>query len=474
MNHRLKLFNTESRSLQEVAALDRQTIRMYTCGPTVYNFAHIGNFRTYVFEDILRRTLQFFGFSVRQVMNLTDIDDKTLKGAIENGITLKEFTDPFTKAFFEDIAILNIEKVEAYPEATAYIPQMITIIQKLMEKGIAYVGADGSIYYTIRKFPSYGRLSHLHLDELKVGASERIADEYEKENAADFVLWKSYLPERDGKIFWESPFGKGRPGWHIECSAMAMDLLGESIDIHAGGVDNIFPHHENEIAQSEACSGHHFVRIWVHSEHLLVDGRKMSKSLGNFYTLRDLLKKGYTGRQIRFLLLSTHYRTQLNFTFQGLEAAASSLQRLDDFIDRLNRIEETKSSGKITPLILETETRFKTALADDLNISPALAALFDFVRAINSLIDQNQISDKEAEEVLHFLRRLDKVLGVLFVPQDSEEIPVEYLELLIKREQARARKDWKLADECRDLLQAQGYAIEDTPTGVRLKKIQKI
>jgi cysteinyl-tRNA synthetase len=462
------LFNTESRKLEEVVPLDGKTIRMYTCGPTVYNFAHIGNFRTYVFEDLLRRTLRYFGWQVLQVMNITDVDDKTLKGAIENGITLSEFVSPFKNAFFEDLATLGIEKAEHYPDATAYIPQMIRVIEKLLEKGYAYRGADGSIYYSIRKFQRYGCLSHLEIKDLKVGA--RVADEYDKENASDFVLWKAYDPERDGKIFWESPFGPGRPGWHIECSAMATSILGESIDIHAGGVDLIFPHHENEIAQSEGCTGRHFVKIWVHSEHLLVDHKKMSKSAGNFYTLRDLLQKGYTGRQVRFMLLSTHYRTQLNFTFQGMQAAVSSLERIDDFVDRLTSVEGGKDFGKAKSLVQEAESKFKSAISEDLNISSALAALFDLIRAANALVDKNEISKKEADETLAFLKRIDEVLGVIFFGKEEAEIPLELLELLQKREEARSRKDWKLSDECRDLLLEQGYLIEDTPKGARLKK----
>lgn len=464
----MKLFNTESRALEEVVPLDGKVIRIYTCGPTVYNFAHIGNFRTYVFEDLLRRALKFFGSQVLQVMNLTDVDDKTLKGAIENGVSLDAFTAPYKKAFFEDLDALGIERAEHYPEATAFIPQMIKMIQKLVDKGYAYKGADGSIYYAIRQFGSYGRLSHLEIKDLKVGA--RVADEYEKEFASDFVLWKSYDPERDGKIFWDSPFGPGRPGWHIECSAMATSLLGEIIDIHAGGVDNMFPHHENEIAQSEACTGKHFVKIWVHAEHLLVDHKKMSKSAGNYYTLRDLLQKGYKGREVRFLLLSSHYRTQLNFTFQGLSAAVSSLERIDDFVDRLSSVEEAKDMKKIEPLIQEAEKGFKEALADDLNMPPVLAALFDLIRPVNALIDKKEISKKEAEKTLQFLHKIDAVLGVIFFGKQEAELPLELLELLQKREEARARKEWKLADECRDLLLNRGYLIEDTPKGARLKK----
>nr|NGX45959.1 Cysteine--tRNA ligase [Chlamydiota bacterium] len=324
----LKLWNTETRTKEAVIPIEGHKIRLYTCGPTVYNYAHIGNFRTYVFEDLLRRSLKFFGMEVEQVMNLTDIEDKIIAGALHESKQLEEYTEPYIAAFFDDLKTLGVERVEHYPRATDYIPHMIEIIEALMEKGVAYRGADESIYFSINHFPSYGRLSQLNLEELKSGASQRVGtDEYDKENVADFTLWKAYDPKRDWEILWESPFGKGRPGWHIECSAMGMSILGETIDIHVGGVDNIFPHHENEIAQSEAYSGKQFVRHWLHSDHLLVEGKKMSKSLGNFYTLRDLIEKGYSGRVVRLLLLQTHYRTQLNFTLQGLDAAASSLER---------------------------------------------------------------------------------------------------------------------------------------------------
>ena len=612
----LKLYNTESRQKEEIAPIDGRTIRMYTCGPTVYNFAHIGNFRTYVFEDLLRRTIQFFGFSIAQAMNLTDIDDKTIKGALENKVTLHAFTTPFINAFFQDLNTLGIQKVEYYPRATDYIAEMITIIQKLLDTGIAYRSHDMSIYFSIAKFPSYGRLSHLHLNELELGASERIVhDEYEKENASDFVLWKAYDSQRDGDIFWESPFGKGRPGWHIECSAMAMKLLGETIDIHVGGVDNIFPHHENEIAQSESYSCKCFAKHWLHAEHLLVDHKKMSKSLGNFYTLRDLIQKGYTGRQVRYMLMQTHYRTQLNFTFAGLDAAASTLERLSDFIQRLQAIRREKMGkaldlildkalpenaqksqihkrilfdvqadkgrdifdadqirpliersliqtpekgqiidriltgvkaekmsayltpileknlknlpeakqllsqiihdvrdekgsdildpffmrrilqkvlkdpsqtgvvdtilhdlkvkkdhGFILPLLEKTMEQFASNLADDLNISPALASLFDMVREINILCDSGKIGISEAEDVLDFLHKIDQVLGVLPLHPEEEPIPMELEVALQKRETARSEKNWKAADECRDLIQARGYVIEDTPHGARLKK----
>ncbi|MBI3508300.1 MAG: cysteine--tRNA ligase [Chlamydiia bacterium] len=438
---------------------------MYTCGPTIYDFAHIGNFRTYVFEDVLRRTLQFFGFTVEQAMNLTDVDDKTIRGAIAKGISLHEYTEPFRIAFFEDLKKLSIEPVEHYPAATDYIPHMIRLIERLLDKKIAYRSPDGSIYFSIRHFPRYGRLSHLHLDELQINASgDNLADEYDKDNISDFVLWKAYDPERDGKIFWESPFGPGRPGWHIECSAMAMELLGETIDIHCGGVDNMFPHHENEIAQSEGCTGHAFARHWVHVEHLLVDHKKMSKSLGNFYTLRDLLKKGYSGEEVRYLLLSCHYRQQLNFTMASLDAARSSLQRIDAFVVRMREIERAKKEGRAAGLLLQTAAeRFEAALADDINISAALAALFDLIRECNGLADGQKLGSNEAIEVLELLKKWNQVLAVLPLHKHGEEVPDELLEFLRKREKARQEKNFRVSDEMRDAIAARGYLIEDTP-----------
>lgn len=463
----LKLYNTETRE-KEAIHTHNGRIKMYTCGPTIYDFAHIGNFRTYVFEDLLRRAIQYFGFGIEQAMNITDIDDKTIRGAIAKNIPLKEYTEPFRKAFFEDLHKLNIEKVEHYPAATDYIPEMIQMIEKLIQKGFAYKSQNGSIYFSIRRFSSYGKLSHFTLSDLKVNASgENEADEYDKDTIADFALWKAYDPSRDGKIFWESPFGPGRPGWHIECSAMATKLLGHTIDIHCGGVDNMFPHHENEIAQSECCTGHQFVRHWVHVEHLLVDHKKMSKSLGNFYTLRDLLKKGYTGPEVRYLLLSTHYRTQLNFTFAGLDAARSSLQRIQDLILRLRAIQGHHLSTATLP---QAKTRFDAALADDLNISAALAALFDLIRELNVLCDENKLGQTEAQDALALLSHWNSVLGVLPLHPTDSDIPSDLLQLLETRETARREKNWSLSDQMRDQILSRGYLIEDTPTGARLKK----
>lgn len=471
----LKLFNTETREKVPFSPVSPPQVKMYTCGPTVYNFAHIGNFRTYVFEDILRRTLKFFGYEVTQVMNLTDVDDKTIRGAINQKVSLNTFTKTFKDAFFEDIKTLNIEMAEKYPAATDYIPQMIEMTEVLLSKGIAYRGGDNSIYFAIQKFPRYGCLSHLNLNDLIAGASDRLdVDEYDKDSAADFVLWKAYDPERDGDIFWESPFGPGRPGWHIECSAMAMEILGDTIDIHVGGVDNMFPHHENEIAQSEACSGHQFAKLWMHSEHLVVDSKKMSKSLGNFFTLRDLLVKGFTGTQIRCMLLQTHYKTQLNFTFQGLDAVAHTLQRLHDFIQRILEIEKRgearPSQAAVTPLAEKCYFQFAEALGDDLNISVAFAALFEFVRHMNVLCDAQQVNAEEAALAIDLLKKLNTVLGVLSFDSALDSIPSDLADALEKRIEARKAKDWKLSDELRDYIHSKGYIIEDTPQGARLKK----
>lgn len=466
----MKLYNTESRKKEEVTLREGEKgLTMYTCGPTVYNYAHIGNFRTYVFEDLLRRSIKYFGFPLKQAMNLTDVEDKTIIGAQEKGVPLEEYTQVYKEAFFEDLKTLNIEPVEIYSPATDYIPEMIAMIETLIEKGYAYQGKDRGVYFRIKAFPSYGRLSHLKLEDLKEGASERVTDdEYDKESATDFVLWKSYDEKRDGDVFWESPFGKGRPGWHVECSAMAAKLLGPSIDIHVGGVDNIFPHHENEIAQSEGCTGKPFVRHWLHAEHLIVNGKKMSKSLGNFYTLRDLLEKGYTGVEVRTLLLSTHYRTQLNFTFEGLDAARATLTRLQDFITRLRSADGSGQS--LAPLIEKTRNAFKAALGDDLNISVALAALFDCVKEVNTLIDAKEVSQEEAHSLLNFLSELDQVLGILPLAEETLSIPPEIEQAFQKRQAARASKDWAEADKQRDIIHAAGFMIEDSPTGSRLKK----
>lgn len=469
MKHSLHLYNTETKQKEKIAPIDGKTIRMYTCGPTVYNYAHIGNFRTYIFEDLLRRTLLFLGYSVKQVMNLTDVDDKTIRGAIQNHQTLDEYVEPFIRAFFDDLKELNIQKAEHYPKATEYIQDMIQMIQDLLDRKIAYVGHDQSIYFSIQEFSSYGRLSHLDLDQLKAGASKRISeDEYNKEAIADFVLWKAYDVKRDGKIFWKSPFGPGRPGWHIECSAMAMKILGKTIDIHCGGVDNIFPHHENEIAQSECYNNQRFVEHWVHSAHLLVENKKMSKSANNFFTFRDLIQKGYSARQIRYVLLKTHYRMQLNFTFQDLEGTKNTLERIDACIDRLKQPQNGTVSEKFAREWELFQENFAKALSDDLNISLALSHLFDWIRELNSFMDQNQLSQKCCQQALESFQSIDRVLGIIFV-EKTIEIPKDILEAAQKREKARVAKNYQEADSLRDYILKKGFVVEDSPSGPKIK-----
>ncbi len=464
----LHIFDTEQKKKLPIA-FSKNPLKIYTCGPTVYDYAHIGNFRTYVFEDVFIKTVKYLGFQTKHVMNITDIDDKTIKKAVSLQKPLNSIAKKYTDAFFTDLYTLNIQKADSYPRATNFVPQMIAIIVDLMQKGIAYKGKDGSIYFSISHFPSYGRLSHLCLDDLKTGASNRqVMDEYDKDSAQDFVLWKAYDENRDGDIFWESPFGKGRPGWHMECSAMAIHELGPSIDIHMGGVDNIFPHHENEIAQSEAHTCKHFVKHWVHAEHLLVENKKMSKSLGNFYTLRDLIGKGFTGIEVRYLLMQTHYRTQLNFTLEGLSSAKKSLQRFQDFILRMKEA-KGESSNFASSIIKKTKVEFKKALCDDLNMSVALAALFDMMRDVNNLFDACKISSKDGEDILSFLKECNQVLSVLSF--DDMNIPQDVLDALEQRNIAKKEKNYTRSDELRDFIFSKGYIIEDTKEGSRLKLV---
>lgn len=448
--------------------LEAGKVKMYTCGPTVYDYAHIGNFRAFLFEDLLKRWLKMEGFKVTHVMNLTDVDDKTIKGSQQQRVPLEEFTDFYVKAFFEDIKALNIEPADVYPKATDHVPEMVKIIKTLMGKGYAYRGEDGSIYYAVCKFGDYGKLSKIKIDELKDGA--RVSqDEYAKEEAVDFALWKAWTPE-DGDVFWETELGKGRPGWHIECSAMSMKYLGETFDIHCGGVDNMFPHHENEIAQSEAATGKKFVNYWMHNEHLQVESKKMSKRFGNFYTLRDLLAKGYDPIAIRFLLISTHYRQQFNFTFEGLESAKGAVDRLRNFVRRLHETDGKESKGKVATLTAKLEACFGGSMDDDLNVALALASLFDFVREINNLLDANIVSKSEASDLGGLMIRFDEVLGVIGKVEVEESLPFEIDALVQKRESARKTKNWKEADAIRTQLKEMGIVLEDTAQGVRWHK----
>jgi cysteinyl-tRNA synthetase len=461
------LFNTITRRKEVFKPLEGGKAKMYTCGPTVYDYAHIGNFRAFLFEDLLKRWLIQRKFTVTHVMNLTDIDDKTIKGSQKQGIPLRQFTDFYINAFFEDIKTLNIEPADVYPKATDHIFEMVTLIKALMAKGYAYKGEDGSIYFSVCKFPDYGKLSHIKVGELKTGARVN-QDEYAKEEAQDFALWKAWTPE-DGDVFWETELGKGRPGWHIECSAMSMKFLGETFDLHCGGVDNMFPHHENEIAQSEAATGKTFVGYWMHNEHLLVEGKKMSKRFGNFYTLRDLLAKGYDPIVIRYLLMSTHYRQQFNFTFEGLDAAKAAVERLRNFVRRIHEAEGIKT-GKVETLTGKLEACFGGSMDDDLNIGIGLSSLFDFVREVNGLLDANLVSKQEAAEVGGLMMRIDEVLGVIGRVEVEEALSSGIDELVQKREAARKAKNWKEADAIRAQLKSMGIVLEDTAQGIRWHK----
>jgi cysteinyl-tRNA synthetase len=469
----VQVHNTLSRKLEAIATRpgEGQTLSLYTCGPTIYAHAHIGNFRAYVFEDLLQRHLRERGFMVRRVMNLTDVDDKTIRGAHAAGMALGDYTRPFKEAFFEDAKTLRLLPAEAYPAATdpEQIARMIAMIATLMERGHAYQAEDGSLYFRIASFPDYGKLAHVDLEGQRPG--QRVAsDEYEKEAVADFALWKAWVPE-DGAVGWESPWGKGRPGWHIECSAMATGLLGETIDIHCGGVDNIFPHHEAEIAQCE-CAGHGkapFVRYWMHCAHLMVEGSKMAKSAGNFFTLRDLLEKGWTGREVRYALISVHYRGALNFTMEGLAAARTALARLDAWRERLlEKAQETDGSETAVEAPDAATEGFFTALDDDLNISGALAVLFETLRESNRSMDEGRLTPPQARGLLAWLARVDGVLALQ--PDAGAAIPQEVEELLAARAAARAAKEWKKSDELRDQIAALGWVVKDTKDGQRVSK----
>lgn len=463
----IRFYNTLSGTLEEFRPLREGEVRLYTCGPTVYDYPHIGNYRAYIFEDLLKRFLIFYGYKVIHVMNLTDVDDKTIKEAGRLGITLQEYTAKYIEAFFEDSKVLRLLPADIYPRATEHIPDMVRMIRGLLEKGFAYY-KDGSVYFSIEKFPTYGRLAKINLEELKAGARVD-SDEYEKESIHDFALWKK---AKEGEPFWETELGPGRPGWHIECSAMSTRYLGPTFDIHCGGVDNIFPHHENEIAQSEAYYGQKFVNFWLHCHHLVVDGEKMSKSRGNFYTLRDLLARGIDPIDLRFFLLSTHYRKMLNFTFDNLEQARASRQRILDFVYELeHRTQAAGSSPDVRRLADKALADFKNSLADDLNISAGLAVLFEFIREVNSRLAQNLIKQEDAILALQTVFDIDRVLAIL--PEKKEEaLPADILEKIELRQKARKEKNFVLADAIREELRQLGIILEDTKEGVRWKRIK--
>ena len=469
----LSVFNTLSRSIEPFVPLDPkgEKVGLYCCGPTVHDFAHIGNFRTFVFTDIVRRYLNFKGYKVHHVMNITDVEDKIIRRVNESNKSLSEFTKEYEDAFFKDLEALGCLMPDDQPHATKFIGPIIELIKKLVKRGIAYRTNDGSVYFSIENYRKvgncYGQLLNLNLDEMRPG--ERVSsDEYEKESIADFALWKSRTKE-DGKIFWNSPWGEGRPGWHIECSAMSMELLGPSFDLHLGGEDLVFPHHEDEIAQSEGaclqCDGQKFVKYWMHASHLLVEGKKMSKSLGNFFTLRDLLAKGFAGREVRYLLISAHYRETFNFTLDNLGGAKTALGRIDECISKLRELAagENASSNNDSKLV----TSFIKAMDNDLNVSAAWAAVFDWVRNINRQIAAEEIDNKAATIELANWEQINKVLGI----QTAEEkAPAEILALAEERQAARKNKDFARSDQIRDELFSKGWAIEDTPKGPRVKQ----
>ena len=459
MSVKMQVFNSLTRRVEPLEPIAENTIRLYTCGPTVYNFAHIGNFRAYTFEDILRRVIQFNGMKVRQVMNLTDVDDKTIRGANAAGVALTDYTKTYKDAFFADLKTLNIQPAEVYPAATDHIPEMIALVEKLVEKGVAYKSDDGSVYFAVTKFPGYGKLAHIDFDHQRTGA-RCAADEYDKENVGDFALWKAW-EESDGPVGWDSPWGRGRPGWHIECSAMSMKYLGETFDLHTGGIDNLFPHHENEIAQAEAATGKEFVKTWMHCAHLRVNGEKMSKSLGNFFTLRDLLDKGWTGREIRYVLVNAHYRQGLNFAFSALEDARKSLERIDRCVDALVARAKDEPAPEFAQKALDA---FTAAVNDDLNIPKAFAALFDLVRETNA-------SGTCSKAVLDVFQKMDTVLGVIFFGKAAKvEVPAEVQALLDARAAARAAKNWAESDRLRDEIAAAGWAVKDSKDGQSVTK----
>src|SRR3984893_17757937 len=491
----IRLFNTYSRKLEELAPRDPAgcKIDMYTCGPTVYSRAHIGNFRAYIFEDLVQRHLEARGFKAHRVMNITDVDDKTIRGAREAGVPLVKFTAEFKRAFFEDMQTLRIKPADEFPAATdqRYIDRMISMIETLISRGLAYQAEDKSVYFRINEFPDYGKLAHFDLTQLR--STGRVKhDEYDKEHIGDFALWKAW-DEKDGDIGWESPWGRGRPGWHIECSAMATALLGDQIDIHCGGVDNIFPHHEAEIAQSEGVTGKKFVRYWLHCAHLLVDGQKMSKSLGNFYTLPDVLAKGYTGREIRYALMRVHYRAPLNFTWEGMEESAQSLTRIDEWPHRLPEVARKENVQRSTKMNREQASnaqrptqKFEEALDDDLNISAALGFLFETIRETNRAMDECRLDSASANAWLNWWKHINTVLGLerdfyLHASTGTYTLkggdiqmthgpPPEIAKLAEERAQARLAKDFRKSDELRDQISTLGWEVRDTKDGQKLTR----
>ena len=464
----VKLYNSYTNKKETFTPENPKEVKIYSCGPTVYNFNHIGNFRSYIFTDVLRRTLKLLGYGLNQTMNITDIEDKIITESIKQGVTVEEFTEKWIKIFFEDLQTLNIEKLEHYPKATESVPEMMDLIDKLNEQNLIYQ-KEGSVYYSIAKFKPYGKLSKIDIDGMKSGARYE-TDEYTKDDLRDFVLWKS--PKVDGEKFWETKYGKGRPGWHLECSAMIRKIYSSGIDIHTGGIDLLFPHHENEIAQS--CGAHpneNFVKLWMHCEHLLVDNLKMSKSLGNFYTLRDLISKGYDPKAIRYLLLSSHYRNKLNFSLKSIEEAGKAIFKIQNTLNRileilnydLNQINENGYSKEHYDSFLE-------ALADDLNTSKAVGTIFEFLKTINSSLDSKSLDKETIADLLSYFTKINGLLGILEFTKIEESIDLEIENLIEQRQTAKKEKNFALADSIRKDLLEKGISLEDSPTGVKWKR----
>ncbi|MCB9366197.1 MAG: cysteine--tRNA ligase [Calditrichaeota bacterium] len=455
----LRFFNTLSRKVEPFVPRDTGKVAMYTCGPTVYARAHIGNFRTFLVSDLLHRYLKYLGYDVTWVMNLTDIDDKTIKGANAEGISLRDYTDKYIALFHEDRKIIGITDATMYPRATEHIPEMVKMVEDLVSAKHAYL-VDGSAYFKIDSFPSYGQLARLNMEEMRVG--ERVAsDEYEKEDVRDFALWKNW-EEVDGPVAWDTSLGKGRPGWHLECSAMSLKYLGKGFDIHLGGVDLIFPHHQNEIAQTEGVTHEPLARYWVHSEHLLVDGQKMSKSLGNFFTVTDMLEKGWRPREIRYGLLSGHYRQRTNFQASGLDSIKQALARFEACAVNLEHADGKGGLPELRDIVARREQEFRDAMDDDLNYPEALAAVFNFVREANTLCQEHKIGSEERALAVATMKRFDSVLGFLSLDEAVADPEAAEIEALIEvRNEARKSKNWAEADRARDELTARGIILED-------------
>ena len=466
-----RLYNTLTHRIEPFTPADGATVRMYTCGPTVYNPAHLGNFRTFLFEDLFRRVIRLAGWRVEQVMNLTDVDDKIINRAVAAGVNIREVTEPVTAVFHQDRHFLRIEDAERYPKATESIPEMVALVSTLMEKGVAYQAEDSSVYYAIDRFPGYGKLSHLDTRDVKAGA--RVAqDDYSKENAQDFALWKAAKPEDEAcGAVWDSPWGRGRPGWHLECSAMAMRFLGETLDVHCGGIDLIFPHHEDEIAQSEAATGKQFSRFWCHGEFLLTDGSKMAKRIGNVATVQDLRNQGVSAAAFRHFVFTTHYRKQLNLSPAALEASTEAVRRIGDFADRLS--EAVAGTPALAAAAEELERDATAALFDDLNAPLALGALFTFIRRANDELSKAGTDTAALARARAAFEAVNRVLDLIPEPEAPDPVLVDYVEeRLASRRDARARRDFAAADAIRDELIGRGIAIEDGPQGTRWKKLK--